>query len=79
MLGQRDRNSCGQPTLANVENGTSAARTEVKGSTRINPQARVSTPLGNRGHILGGFEHDLHEGGQRLLGFPIVPRFGVFA
>ncbi len=78
MLGQRDRHSRGQPTLANVEDGASGAP-EINGSKRINPQMRVSTPLGSRGHITGGFEHDVHEGGQRLLGFPIVPRFGVFA
>jgi len=79
VLGQRDRHSRGQPTLANVEDGASGARTEINGSKRINPQTRVSTPLGSRAHIIGGFEHDVHEGGQRLLGFPIVPRFGVFA
>jgi hypothetical protein len=59
MFGQRMGHSHGQPALSDVKYGAGGASTQVNGSDRMNGEPWVGTALGNRGHIIGGLEHDV--------------------
>jgi hypothetical protein len=81
ILGRRNGYSQRQPSLSDVEYGAGGALPEVNGDKRMNPQPRVCAALTDRGHIVGGLEHDVlvARAGYASLDSSIVPRFSALA